>query len=152
MGVTFFEKRNRILGAALRENDFTLQYFKPIFVDGYLARFYLRNKPFCLYQLFAGDINLPILEIKKCREAEITKIRQRNVGEGKLTSAGRSTKEISYFVAEPSFAAGFHLGRGFRLLFSASYLYMNNANTFGGITMGIRIDIKTETTVKEINE
>ncbi len=68
-------------------------------------------------------------------------------GQGKLAG----TQETSYYVVEPSFGAGFALGLGWRILFTGSYLHMSRTNQFSGITMGIRLDRRYDTTVKPLD-
>ena len=68
-------------------------------------------------------------------------------GQGKLPTLDQK----SYYVAEPSLAAGWMLGKGWRMLFSVSYLYMNNASGFSGFTFGLRFDRKTNIRIKAID-
>lgn len=61
-------------------------------------------------------------------------------------------EQTSYYVVEPSIAAGFLLGGGFRLTAGVSYLHMTNATVFSGATFGFRLEYKTQTSIKEIND
>ncbi len=68
-------------------------------------------------------------------------------GQGKLAG----TEETSYYVVEPSYGAGFALGLGWRLLFTTSYLHMSRTNHFSGVSFGIRLDRRYDTTVKPLD-
>ena len=70
------------------------------------------------------------------------------VGYGQAKLDG--TEATSYFTVEPSLGYGFALGKGYRLLITASYIHQNRANQFSGLTFGFRFDRKTETTVKHV--
>lgn len=58
----------------------------------------------------------------------------------------------SYYTIEPSAGMGFALGGGIRLTFNASYIHMTNAQSFSGTSFGIRIEYKTQTQIKEVND
>lgn len=64
----------------------------------------------------------------------------------------RNLEQTSYYVVEPSLQAGFHLGGGFRITAGVSYVHMTNAAVFSGPTFGFRIEYKTQTVVKEIDD
>jgi hypothetical protein len=74
------------------------------------------------------------------------------VGYGYGKSRTLNVAQTSYYLVEPSFGMGFGLGNGWRLIFSASYVHMTQAKEFSGATFGIRIDFKTQTITKEIND
>ena len=71
-------------------------------------------------------------------------------GEGIMKSMGIS--ERSYFVAEPSLSLGFALGGGWRLCFSGSYLSMNTAKNFSGSTFGVRLQYRSSSAIKDVND
>ena len=61
-------------------------------------------------------------------------------------------EQTSYYVVEPSIGAGFQLGGGFRMTANASYIHMTSAAVFSGPSFGFRIEYKTQTTSKELND
>ncbi len=71
-------------------------------------------------------------------------------GEGKIRPIGIENQ--SFFVVEPGLAAGFRLGEGWKLLFSAHYLHMNHAKDLSGFSCGFRFEFKFSTQTKPLNE
>lgn len=69
-------------------------------------------------------------------------------GSGKFSGG----KQQSYYTIEPTAGMGFALGGGIRLTLNASYIHMTNAPSFSGTSFGFRIEYKTQTSIKEINE
>ena len=71
-------------------------------------------------------------------------------GEGVYRNLG--VEEKSYWVVEPSLALGVALGGGWRLSFSGSYVHMTNAKMLSGPTFGFRIQYRSQSTVKDVND
>lgn len=71
-------------------------------------------------------------------------------GQGEFKNLG--IKQNSYYVAKPGIAFGFRLGQGWKVLFTTSYLHMSNARDFSGPTLGFRLEFKSVSTSKFINE
>lgn len=70
------------------------------------------------------------------------------MGQGEFRNTSPIVSEKSYLIAEPSASMGFALGLGWRLTFSASYIYMTEARSFTGYCFGFRLDYKTSTGIK----
>lgn len=69
-------------------------------------------------------------------------------GSGKFSSGTQQ----SYYTIEPTAGIGFALGGGIRLTVNTSYIHLTDAPSFSGTSFGFRLEYKTQTQIKEINE
>lgn len=74
------------------------------------------------------------------------------VGYGQGEKKPINLKQNSYYVAQPGAAFGFKLGQGWKILFAAHYVHMADAEEFSGPSFGIRIEFKSLSTSKFIND
>lgn len=74
------------------------------------------------------------------------------VGYGQGERKPINLKQNSYYVAKPGAAFGFKLGQGWKILFAAHYIHMADAEEFSGPSFGIRIEFKSLSTSKFIND
>lgn len=71
-------------------------------------------------------------------------------GQGEFKNLG--VKQNSYYVAQPGAAFGFRLGEGWKALFTAHYLHMSDAKDFSGPSIGIRLEFKSLSSSKSVND
>lgn len=71
-------------------------------------------------------------------------------GQGEIESIGLSQK--SYYVAQPGVAFGFRLGQGWKALFTAQYVHMSDAKDFSGPSFGVRLEFKSMSSSKFLND
>ncbi|NBX83065.1 hypothetical protein EBQ90_08260 [bacterium] len=71
-------------------------------------------------------------------------------GQGEIQSIGLSQK--SYYVAQPGAAFGFRLGQGWKALFTAQYVHMSDAKDFSGPSFGVRLEFKSMSSSKFLND
>lgn len=71
-------------------------------------------------------------------------------GQGELKNLG--IKQHSYYVAQPGAAFGFRLGQGWKALFTAHYLHMSDARDFSGPSIGLRLEFKSISSSKFVND
>ena len=56
------------------------------------------------------------------------------------------------FAVEPQAYFGFVIGGGWRLAFTGSYFVIPTISAYSGPTLGIRLDYKTETTIRPVDD
>lgn len=71
-------------------------------------------------------------------------------GQGERKPIG--LKQNSYYVAQPGAAFGFKLGQGWKVLFTTHYIHMADAKDFSGPSFGIRVEFKSLSTTKFVND
>jgi hypothetical protein len=74
------------------------------------------------------------------------------LGYGQGEIKGIALKQNSYYVAQPGMAVGFRLGQGWKALFTAHYLHMADAKDFSGPSFGFRLEFKSQSNSKFLNE
>ena len=74
------------------------------------------------------------------------------VGYGQGEIKGIDLKQNSYYVVQPGLAIGFKLGQGWKALFSTHYLHMADAPDFSGASFGLRLEFKSQSNSKFVND
>ena len=74
------------------------------------------------------------------------------VGYGQGEKKNIGLKEHSYYLAKPGIAFGFKLGQGWKVLATGNYIHMSDAKDFSGPCVGLRLEFKSQSSSKFLND